>query len=422
MTRAQHPIRASLLTVLSGLLIAGSPTLTAEGLDVSGQLALELRWFPEDPAFPDQFEGTQVSGFVEPEFSWKSADRKTQVMVTPFARIDAEDDERTHVDLREAYWRRVDGDWEYLVGVNRVFWGVTESRHLVNIINQVDAVEDVDEEDFLGQFMVQVGRQTDIGRFDLFLMTGFRERTFPDREGRLRTPLPVETDAAEYESGAEEWRPDIAFRYSHFVGDVDIGLHVFHGTSREPNILVAPTGQDLVPLYPVITQFGVDLQLTRDAWLWKFEGLGREGQGDTFAAAVAGVEYTLYQLAESNADLGIIVEGLYDGRDDDVSLATFASGGNVPADGFVFPTLFDQDVFFGLRLAMNDVQDTTVLAGVFTDVDDGLAAFRLEAERRIGQDWKVEFEGQVFFEDNPDNAAALFEDDSFLTLRLSRFF
>ena len=63
-----------------------------------------------------------------------------------------------------------------------------------------------------------------------------------------------------------------------------------------------------------------------------------------------------------------------------------------------------------------------ILAGVFTDLDDGPAAFRLEAERRIGQDWKVEFEGQVFFEDNPDNAAALFEDDSFLTLRLSRFF
>jgi hypothetical protein len=39
----------------------------------------------------------------------------------------------------------------------------------------------------------------------------------------------------------------------------------------------------------------------------------RAGQGDTFFAA--GFEYTLYQVFESYADLGLISEHRHDGRD-----------------------------------------------------------------------------------------------------------
>nr|HQU61675.1 hypothetical protein [Nitrosomonas sp.] len=174
--------------------------VSAQSFDFSGQLALEVRGFPDKSLWPDQVEGAQFSSFLEPEFRWRSADRNSMLKFTPFVRVDAVDDKRTHFDIREANWRKISGDWEFLVGASRIFWGVTESRHLVNVINQIDFVEDIDEEDFLGQPMVQVGRQLDIGRFDVFLMTGFRERTFPGRDGRLRTPLPVKTGAAVYEN------------------------------------------------------------------------------------------------------------------------------------------------------------------------------------------------------------------------------
>ena len=392
-----------------------------EGFELSGQVAAELRYFPEDPAFDDQLEHYQPSGFVEPELRWESGDRNTQAVVTPFYRYDGQDEERTHFDLREGYLRRIEGDWEFLVGANQVFWGVTESRHLVNIVNQIDAVEDIDEEDFLGQPMVQVGRQTDLGRFDLFLMTGFRERTFPGRNGRLRGPLRVDTRDAIYESELEEWRPEAALRYSHFIGDFDIGLHAFHGTGREPDLLVSNDGDRLIPSYQVITQGGADLQYTTDAWLWKFEGLVRAGQGSTFGAAVAGVEYTLYQVFETDADLGLLAEGLYDGRDQRTGLSNnerrVAQG-----EAQVFPTTLDRDVFLGSRLTLNDVQDTAVLAGIVVDLRDGASSFRMEAERRLFDSWKIELEATVFLEGESDNTAATFQDDSFVLLRLSKFF
>ena len=390
------------------------PVVLAQSFDYSGQVALEVRGFPEEPLLPGQFEGAQFSSFLEPEFRWRNADRDSLLKFTPFIRVDAVDDKRTHFDIREANWRKIAGDWEFLAGATRIFWGVTESRHLVNIINQIDAVEDIDEEDFLGQPMVQIGRQSDVGRFDLFLMTGFRERTFAGRNGRLRTPLPVKTGNAVYGNSAEQWHPDVALRYSHFFGDIDVGLHVFRGINREPSLVLSSDNQSFTPHYNLITQAGIDLQFTRDAWLWKFEGIVREGQGDTFAAVVAGLEYTFFQVAESDIDLGIIVEGLYDGRD--------KLNFNNILDKQIFPTIYDKDVFLGTRLALNDVQDSSVLVGFVTDIEDGPATMRVEAERRLGQHLKVELIGQAFFEDTPRNPVSFFKQDSFVTLRLSKFF
>ncbi len=388
--------------------------VSAQSVDISGQFALELRGFPDKPLFSDQFNGAQFSSFIEPEFRWRSEDRNTLLKLTPFLRVDAIDSKRTHFDIREANIRKIAGDWELLLGATRVFWGVTESRHLVNIINQIDAVEEIDEEDYLGQPMLKIGRESDFGRFDLFIMTGFRERTFAGKDGRLRTPLPVKTSAAVYKNSGKRWRPDVALRYSHYLGDFDVGLHVFHGINREPSFFLSSDGQRLIPHYAVMTQVGIDLQYTNDAWLWKFEGIIREGQGDTFAAVVAGLEYTFFQVAESDVDLGLIVEGLYDGRDK-LNFSSLQSEQ-------IMPTIYDKDIFLGSRLAFNDVQNSSVLVGFVTDVVDGPATLRVEAERRIGDSFKAEFIGQVFLEDTPKNPTSFFKQDSFMTLRLSKFF
>ena len=197
----------------------------------SGSVGAEARWFVDDPMFSGQLRGGQASVLFEPEWVFQSQDGRHQISIAPFLRLDGRDDERTHGDLREAYWRFVWSDWELLAGVNQVFWGVTESRHLVDVINQIDAVEDIDQEDKLGQPMILLALQKGWGRIEGFLLTGFRERTFPGSAGRLRTPLPVDTNAALYESSAEDRRIDLAVRYSHYFGDWDFGAHAFSGTT-----------------------------------------------------------------------------------------------------------------------------------------------------------------------------------------------
>lgn len=381
----------------------------ANGYDysLSGFVGVESRLFAEDGQFAHQFDTFQNSLVLQPEFTWLADSGDDQYSFIPFVRLDSQDSRRTHGDIREAYWRHVSGPWEVLAGLNRVFWGVTESRHLVDIINQTDLVEDLDGEDKLGQPMLKVSSQRDWGTLDLYLMPWFRERTFPGKHGRLRFPLVTDGDP-DYQSSAGQHHLDAALRYSHYLDDWDFGIYYFNGTGREPRLVPNADASRLVPSYDLINQVGTDVQLTRGAWLWKFEGLWRAQHGEHYAAAVGGFEYTLYQLMASEADLGLLLEYSWDGRSSDPAQQP--------------PVLFDDDFFLGARLTLNDVQSSELLVGFVIDRDSHASQLSLEAARRLDNHWSVEAESRWFVNDGGNDVVAAFKDDSYLTLRLSRYF
>jgi hypothetical protein len=409
-TSASASTGALILVTISSILLAPS-NLRAGDWDFSASISGELRVFPNAPAFAEQDDATlSPSLAVEPEvvYEWNEGDDR--LTFVPFARWDAHDDNRSHVDLRELNWLHVGEDWDSVVGVEKVFWGVTESRHLVDIINQDDAVEDVDGEDKLGQPMLNVNLFRDWGTLSGFVLPGFRERPFHSNDARLRGAIPVDEDAASYESGAEEYHVDFAARWAQTFDILDVGIAHFHGTSREPRMLMRMDSDGrmvMVPHYDQIDQTSLDAQLTQDAWLLKLEAITRSGQGDRFFATVAGFEYTLFGLFESNADLGLLAEYLYDGRDED----------DAPA------VITDDDIFLGARATLNDEDDTTFLIGAIVDRKDQATSVSIEAERRIGEFWKVELEGRLFINTNEDDPILHgIRDDDVLTLRVTRYF
>ena len=369
--------------------------------DISANIDLTARIFTEDARWPGQDDATtQLTIAGTSEFRWRGDESRASII--PYLRYDETDDERSLVDLREAYWAKEAENYELLIGVNTVFWGVTESVHLVDIINQTDAVADIDGEDKLGQPMVNLEIQRDWGLVGIYVLPYFRERTFAGENGRLRAPLPVDTDNAGYESSDEENHVDLAMRYSHYIGSVDIGFSAFSGTSREPRLL--PNTSKLIPFYDQIDQFGLDLQYTGDTWLWKLEAIARETQNDSFNAAVGGFEYTFYQVADTTVDIGVLLELQYDGRDEEEPI-----------------TLADNDVFAGVRLAFNDTQDTIVLAGVGHDLDTSETYLNIEADRRLGDDYVLELRARFFTNARSEDASFAIENDDYLQLQLSRY-
>lgn len=397
-------MRTLLRTIL--LVVFAVPAARGGEVDVTGNVEVQARTFWNDAQATGQDDRT-LHGAVAAtmEIRWHNESGNQRAAFVPYVRRDAVDDDRSLADLREAYWALEGDDYELLVGVNTVFWGVTESVHLVDIINQTDFAGDIDGEDKLGQPMVSLMLQRDWGEITAFAMPYFRERTFTGVDGRFRPPLPVDTDRTLFESSDKERNVDLALRYSHYFGDFDIGLNVFTGTSREPRLLPADDGQSLLPVYDQITQFGVDLQYTRDAWLWKLEAVARDGATHSFAAAVGGFEYTRYQVAESSIDVGLLLEYQYDGR-----------------NAFEPVTINDNDVFVGTRLAFNDVQDTAVLAGFSYDVDTGEAFVNIEAERRFGDDWFGELRVRAFSGAAQGESTYFLQQDDYLQLSISRYF
>ena len=395
----------------SALILAALPAaaveLTPEYWEFTGEIELEGTGFFEDPQFVGQDRDTaSIAGEATLLAEWLDGDLIFRL--TPFARYDSADDRRTHADVREFKFDYVVDDWSFTLGADTVFWGKTEVVHLVDIINQTDAVEDIDDEDRLGQPMLRVGYLSDYGEISAFVLPFFRERTFPGVSGRLRFSPPVNTAMPIFETDAEEWTTSYALRYSAAFGDVDFGLSAFHGLSRDPSFRF--DGEFLQPVYSRITQAGIDLQYTSDATLWKFESIFREGQRDAtdttnnFWAATGGFEHTFFGVLESNADIGLIGEYAFDDRGDDAL------------------TAFQNDAIAGARLTLNDPQDTAVLLTSSVDVEDGSVSLRLEAERRIGDDLKVEIEAVGLVNQDETSFAGSFADDSFVRAKLRWFF
>ncbi len=386
----------------------------AYSADFSGNVATELVIFPNEAASDQQLD-ENLTFSLKPKWEGEWNDGDDLWSIELFLRADDKDEERNHADIRELMWLHIDGDSEWRVGINTMFWGVTENKHLVDAVNQIDNVEGVDGEDKLGQPMLHWKRYEDWGVIDLLVLPGFRERNFQSTEGRLRTPLIVDADAAEYESSAEETHIDYALRYSHTLGDLDLGLSLFHGTNRDPQFRVEdgfiPV---LIPFYEQITQLGVDALLIHEDWLWKLEFIHRNREAKNhlnlfrsstdYEAYTGGFEYTFYGINGSDIDLGSIVEYSYE---------------DLPEEE---RGVFGRDVFIGGRFAFNDAESSEILAGLFYDTNNQSQSFRIEGSRRFGESLKGTLELQTFSNIDDEDPLQAFKQDDFVLVELAWYF
>ena len=374
--------------------------------EISGYAGIESLGFFNNP-IDSQQHNHYLSAMIEPEIYHEWDDGMQSFAFVPFYRISQHDNKRTHFDIRELTWLKVANDWELRVGVRKEFWGVSESQHLVDIINQTDLVENSDTEDKLGQPMINLALINDWGTVDLYLLTGFRERTFPGEEGRLRSFPEIDVGEERFEKHGLEKQLAYAIRWSHSIGDWDLGLSHFYGTNRDPSLLIKADiagNLQLIPYYEMIHQTGIDVQMTDESWLWKLESIVRSGQGKTYFAGTGGFEYTFFNLFESAIDLGLVAEYLYDSR------------------GSHAPVVFQDDFLAAIRLGFNDVQSTEVLAGVIFDRTNNTKFYNIEASRRLGENWKVELEARFFSSAPKSDPSYIFRKDDHLRVELRYYF
>lgn len=139
--------------------------------------------------------------------------------------------------------------------------------------------------------------------------------------------------------------------------------------------------------------------------LWKFESFIRANDlQETVIAFAVGGEYTIGNIAQSGLDIGLLAEYLFDNRDE---LAV---------------TSLDNDLFSGMRLALNDVQDTQLLLGGIVGLGRSTKIVSVEGSRRLWSSWKVALEARIFSDVSSEEFLFFLQNDSFLQFRLSTFF
>lgn len=383
--------------------------------EMSGNVAVEQRYFFKEALYTEQLSHNQSSLFITSELYWQWNGGSDSVIFTPFYRIDSQDENRTHGDIRELSYIHASDDWELRVGIRKEFWGVTEFQHLVDVINQTDGVEDFDGEDKLGQQMINLSLVNDWGTVDVFLLPGFRTITYAGEEGRLRGPLVVDEDNVSYESSAGQQHVDFAVRWAHSLGDFDLGAYWFHGTNRDPYLNQTsqePTSNlvqySLQQHYSQMDQLGIDAQATLGDWLWKFESIYRETNVEGFWATQAGFEYSFIGVFDTNSDLGFLMEHSWDSRGE-VELGTPGS-------------LLQNDLFLGARLAFNDMQSSELLMGVGSDLDHHAFSFLVEASRRFGDNFIASFDLRLLQSNEESDLLYTLRSDDHAQLSLAWYF
>jgi hypothetical protein len=390
--------------VILSLLTGYFNTADAISSSWSGHVAAEATGYVNSPQYDGQ-ERNDFSISLQPEF-YQELTSNSSLTIELFGRYDQADTRRSHFDIRELNYLYAKNIWEFRVGVSKVFWGTTEFIHLVDVINQTDLVESMLGEDKLGQPMVHLAVISDFGVIDLFVLPGFRERTFAGKGGRLRSPLLVEFDDVQFEHADAERHVDVAARFSGSNGPMDFGISHFIGTNREPEFLFDINqggNQILIPYYRQINQTGVDLQLVAGEWLINAESIYRTNENESFFAGVGGFEYSFYGIAGSSLDLTMIGLFAYDERGQE-------------------KTAFQSDAMLGFRIGLNDVSDTQLLGGISRDLESDGTFFQMEIERRLGSSWKAHLESLFFINQSDEDVMHYFSDDDYLRIMLEYYF
>lgn len=392
----------------------GSSFTSVINIEFSGTIALESRWFWDSTTLGpiSRDAGLSYGVVVMPEMDTELGEN-TSLRFAGFYRNDELDSERTHGDVREAYlvhYRPTPfGELELRVGLDRVFWGVAESNHLIDIVNQTDLVENPNEEVKLGQPMIHLTLSTNSGIFELFGLPVHRQRTFPGPTGRLGFPILINTDNILYESNNEDRNFDVAIRYSHTFGSLDIGFSGFWGTNREPFFVpYAVPNQPMLfsPFYTQISQTAIDLRYQHSGWLLKFEGLHRAGAfnrlgaTEDYSAFVGGSEYSIFSLFGTRADMTLVAEWSVDKRRERAT------------------TRFDNDLFLASRLALNDFQGTMFTLSFLLGNDNDSMISALELSRRISDSMSLAMELVHFNQIAADDVLYSIQNDSYLELSI----
>lgn len=385
---------------------AGSVALTAVGLSlVSGPQPLQAQWRAEvsvaGQAFGNEISEPDVSAqeaALTLSGSWRHTwdQGRQSLLVAPFVRWDPTG-ERTRVDFRDLSWAYLWERWEIRLGMSELFWGVTESVHLVDVINQREPIVGGGQYVKLGQPLAAVATRQPWGSLEVILMPAFRERPFAGRAGLLWASAPVSDERAEPESGFH-WRPDAAVRWSRAVGTLDVGVSGFLGTNREPRFTSqAGTGGSpvLIAHYDRVAQLGVDLQLTDGSWLWKLELVTLDPEPGRYLAAVGGLEYAFADY------LSVFAEYAFDSRGSDAT------------------TAFADDFFAAARLLMYDGE---IRLGALIDRRSLNTVPSIQVKRRLGAASVLGLEAGGFIGRRAREPWQAVRQHTYLSLSFTRYF
>jgi hypothetical protein len=295
--------------------------------------------------------------------------------------------------------------WQVDIGYDLVFWGVTEGRNLVNVINQRDQIRDSLGDKGLGHSMLALRYFGPSTTLEAFVLPRFEALRFGETGRPWSLGLPVNEDAATYESRDGEEHVDFAVRFAGSWGDVEYAGFAFDGTLREPQYNLDTTTMSLNPHYRLGQIYGVAAQYTAGALLYKLEATHVEPDANAdYQAAIAGIEYAAPSLFGRPWETAFFAEYNYDSRKNDPLV------------------VFENDLFLGAQIRFPNTMGTELRIGAIIDTKDRDFIGTLSLASRLTDNLRASVEYIFVNADDPTDGLYQGRDDDQLSLKLERHF
>lgn len=371
---------------------------TANGATFKGEVEGRYEYYAEAPLFSEQSDGQSQYALTTTLDYNGQINRNTDINVSVFGRYHPAANKSGRGDVRELALSYYASQLEMSGGMLMERWGVLEAFSPVDILNPRDRVEDFQGDIKQGIPGGRISWLLDNGRADVWLLPYSREERLSEGKDRFRNSAFAYSDA-EFEKGQNTLSS--AVRISQMLASVEFAFSYYKGHARSPyftpNLEEVGSVITLQPNYARIEQAGFELLWIKGQLLAKLESVYRSTDGENFTGLGIGLEREFPRIGSSKNALTLYGEYYYDGR---------KSGSSSPI------TPFQNDIFLGLRLAVNDLNSTEYELRLTRDLDYDSTFWDLRAKTRIKHQWFVEANLYKFSHVDNDPALKSFAFDS----------
>lgn len=371
---------------------------TANGATFKGEVEGRYEYYAEAPLFSEQSDRQSQYALVTTLDYNGQINRNTDFNVSVFGRYHPAANKSGRGDVRELALSYYASQLEMSGGMLMERWGVLEAFSPVDILNPRDRVEDFQGDIKQGIPGGRLSWLLDNGRADVWLLPYSREERLAERKDRFRNSAFAYSDA-EFEKGQNTLSS--AVRISQMLASLEFAVSYYKGHAQSPYFTPNLDGIahviTLQPNYAWIEQAGLELLWIKGQLLVKLESTYRSTSDDNFTGLGIGLEREFPRMGSSKNALTLYGEYYYDGRKSDSSSPI---------------TPFQNDIFLGLRLAVNDLNSTEYELRLTRDLDYDSTLWDLRAKARIKHQWFVEANLYKFSHVDNDPALKSFASDS----------
>ena len=343
----------------------------------------------------------------------------SSIKLTPFVRLDPNDNNRNRVDLREAAIELVNGPWYVYAGMGKLSWSTVESVNVIpiqtiDVVNQRDFSGDPTGQEKLGAAMLSASYQWDTVRANVYLLPWFRPRPMPSREAR-ENPVGGLFDLNGddlFTGGEKEYQPGFALRVEKVTSQANLAFIQYRGYAPQPITYWDQVSNRPSNLYYQVDMTGVTAQATLGQWLFKSEMAYMNTAINSaryaivpksYFSGVLGAEYTFVRVA-GESDISALAEWIRNTQD------------HGPTGG-----PFSNDLFLGFRWVANDPADSQILGGVVRHLDRNDSVLQVQYESRLYDSYKLLL-GIRAYKVDTNGPLAAFKNDSVIYAKLRYFF